>query len=109
MPVIQPVYEPCETDRTINLIESGVLNSGVSTVTILDSMNVEATVDPALPAKSVRLHLRRKDPFQDMIYSILVTDAVGNQATISDTVGGFRSLITSRSACASIVHGTIRI
>jgi hypothetical protein len=89
VPVIQPVYEPCETDRTINLREEGVLNSGVQSVTVLDSMNVDATVSPALPAKSVQLHLRRIDPFQDMIYSIRITDAVGNTAMISDTVGGF--------------------
>lgn len=89
VPVIQPVFEPCETDRHINLIESGVLNSGIKSITILDSMNVEATVSPALPSKAVTLHLKRKDPFQDMIYSIIVTDAVGNTAKISDTVGGF--------------------
>ncbi len=88
-PVAVPVLEPCETDRLIQLSEEGALNSGVRSITFLDSMNVEASITPALPAKVAQLHLKRRDPFQDMIYSIEISDVVGNITRISDTVGGF--------------------
>lgn len=88
-PGMTPVFEPCESDRMIRLSEAGALNSGVGSITFLDSMNVEAIITPELPAKSVQLQLKRKDPFQDMIYSIEISDVVGNKSIITDTVGGF--------------------
>ncbi len=98
VPVIQPVVDPCTTDRAIKLSEAGALNSGIQSVTILDSQNVNVVLSAPLPSKEVELLLQRRDPYQDMIYSIRVTDAVGNTVMISDIVGGFTLAVQGSDA-----------
>jgi len=88
IPVAQPVFEQCDTDRLIRLLEDGALNSGISRITFEDSSNVDVAITPGLPAKEVQFHLKRRDPFQDMIYSVVIEDVVGNSTRIADTVGG---------------------
>ncbi|HVZ41820.1 MAG TPA: hypothetical protein VHI13_21240, partial [Candidatus Kapabacteria bacterium] len=89
VPLIQQQYGPCDTDRTFSILESGALNSGVASITVVDTANVAFSYDPTLPARQVQLRMARRDPYQDMYYRIVVTDAVGNSTTISDLVGGF--------------------
>lgn len=98
VPVLQPVFDPCDIDRRIKVIEAGVLNSGITSVSFLDSSNVQFSLSPSLPGKEIEIRLERRDPYQDMIYSIVVTDAVGNKAFISDTVGGFTLSVQTEAA-----------
>lgn len=89
-PRFDDVSDPCAGDRSITVSESGVLNSGVADVRFLDSSNVSMTLTPAdLPSKLLHINLTRRDPYQDMIYKIEVTDVVGNRSIVADTVGGF--------------------
>ena len=46
-------------------------------------------ISPELPAREVKVRITRIDPFKDMIYAVTVTDRVGNQTVIRDTIGGF--------------------
>ncbi len=105
VPIQQPIFDPCDIDRRIRLLESGALNSGISSITFLDSSNLSFSLSNPLPSKDVELHLERRDPYQDMIYVMVVTDAVGNTITISDTVGGF-TLAVQDSASVQVGERT---
>lgn len=82
-------FDPCQGDRTIVFRELGALNSGVQSVVVNKQLNAEVSISPELPAREVRVRIARIDAYKDMIYSLTVTDRVGNTTTITDTVGGF--------------------
>lgn len=82
-------FDPCQGDRIIVFKELGALNSGVQSVVVNKQLNAEVTVSPELPAREVQVRISRIDPYNDMIYSLTVTDRVGNTTTVTDTVGGF--------------------
>jgi hypothetical protein len=101
-PEISQVSEPCDLDRVLNVGELYARNSGVGSIEFLDSMNVDVSYVPAgLPSKQMQVQLKRRDPYQDMIYSIVVTDVVGNKTKVSDIVGGFTLAVREGSETGS--------
>jgi len=91
-------FDPCQGDRTILFKELGALNSGVQSVVVNQQLNAEVTVSPELPAREVLVRISRIDPYKDMIYSLTVTDRVGNTTTVTDTVGGFTLAVRDASS-----------
>lgn len=96
-PKITPSLDPCRSDESLDLTDVGVLNAGVDSVIVTTLVNADTVFSSALPSKEVGLTIRRIDPYKDMIYSLIVKDAVGNLSTISDTIGGFTLAATRRS------------
>lgn len=88
IPGVQEEFSECDADRMIHLVEAGALNSGINSIVFLDSANVNVSISPVLPSKEVEFQLRRRDPFQDMVYDVIIEDVVGNQVRIADTIGG---------------------
>jgi hypothetical protein len=59
---------------------------------VRDTVNADLSFTPGpegLPSGGVEIVLHRRDPRQDMIYEIVLTDRTGNVVVQRDTIGGF--------------------
>lgn len=93
-PRLSSNFGPCDADRTIIFTEDGALNSGVQSVVPVILKNATITISP-LPDRQVEVRIVRIDPYKDMIYSLTITDRVGNTITVTDTIGGFTIAVRS--------------
>ncbi|MEO5929733.1 MAG: T9SS type A sorting domain-containing protein [Candidatus Kapaibacterium sp.] len=90
LPVLTRADVPCQLQHTISVTDLYARNAGVQSIRFIDSTNLDVVITPdGLPSKDLTLELRQRDPYQDMIYNAVITDAVGNASTIRDTISGF--------------------
>jgi hypothetical protein len=99
-PLLVRKSAPCSGNQVINITELGALNSGIAAPIFTDRKNLNYSFVPdqgGAPFKSGSLVIQRIDPRQDMWYTVEITDLVGNQTVISDTIPGFTLAIESSS------------
>jgi hypothetical protein len=90
----------CDQGVTVSIADGPWRASGIAGARIDTLINCTALVAPeqrSMPAPTATLTLQRIDPRRDMIYSITLTDDVGNSYTDIDTIGGFTLAVTDPS------------
>ncbi len=90
--------DPCGNGYDLSFNEPYGFASGVGMVMIDTLVNCTVRFLPdttRLPVAMLVTHLERIDPRQDLIYRIRLRDVVGNEETISDTLGGFTLAVTA--------------
>lgn len=93
-PVVTPGNDPCRQDESVTLSDIGILNSGIDSVIVVQLVNADTIITPGLPSQQASIVIRRQDPYKDMVYSLIVKDAVGNESRIADTIAGFTLAVT---------------
>jgi hypothetical protein len=88
-PAVQISSDFCRSDVQIVATEEGTFNSGIASAYPVKLEHAVLTLSQELPSKSVVITLSKTDPRQDLIYDLIITDLVGRQTRISDTIGGF--------------------
>jgi hypothetical protein len=90
----------CNEGVTVAIADGPWRASGIATARIDTLINCTANVSPdqrSMPSPNATLTIQRIDPRRDMIYSITLTDDVGNSYTDIDTIGGFTLAVTDPS------------
>ena len=88
-PVITWDGEPCAPSRSFSLKELGIRNAGIKSIDYITLENADPILNPNnLPTRQTQLTLFLSDTPNDVIYTIVVEDLVGNRVTLSDTIGG---------------------
>lgn len=95
-PSIIRLTDTCDHDVIYEVSELYALNSGIASIAVKLKKNADLII-PApsdLPGRVARIEIRRQSIWEDVVYEIEITDVVGNQIILSDTIGGLTLRIT---------------
>jgi hypothetical protein len=109
-PRVTEDYDSCSNSRVVSVVEDYDSDFGLESVSVLDSVVVNCTVDPIdATAKAARYTVTVLDPYRDAIYGFRAMDSAGNESVLIDTIPGFTLSITdgTQSVITAIEYDTV--
>lgn len=102
-PSIQRALQDCPPLHTLTFSEKGYTQTGIASITVLDSFNVVVRLENISEqvvnsAELQRLSIAQRDWRLDAWYHIEAIDSVGNKSTIEGTFEGHTVMIANRDS-----------
>ncbi|MCL5992046.1 MAG: T9SS type A sorting domain-containing protein [Bacteroidetes bacterium] len=87
-PDVQVNVDPCNKITNLTISDSTIIDFGMSSVDIIDTVNCLVTIEKYLP-KYETVKIEVIDQYKDAIYHLSATDSAGFVTDIIDTIQGF--------------------
>ncbi len=89
--------DACHTAKSLRIFDTGVINVGIRSVTLVSSTNCNVDIRP-INQKNWQAQVNVIDANYDAIYELLLADSAGNMRTVIDTIQGFTLAVSIAGA-----------
>ncbi|TAL68651.1 MAG: T9SS type A sorting domain-containing protein [Bacteroidetes bacterium] len=87
-PAVKAIVDPCNKTTNLVFTDSTIIDFGMASVDIIDTVNCLVTIEKFLP-KYETVKIEVLDRYKDAIYHLSATDSAGFVTDVIDTIQGF--------------------